>query len=368
MASHDEHEVYGGIMTRERIIATCLPLMLCLLLMTILPASSPAAGTSTATFSIVAYDPETQEWGVAVASRVLAVGYIVPWAEAGVGAIATQSLADVGYGVQGLELLEDGLTAQEVLDILLAKDPDRENRQVAIVDKDGNVANFTGTSCLAWAGNISGKYYSIQGNILAGENVVQEMEKAFLSTEGPLARRLLSALIAGDNAGGDSRGKQSSALLVVKEHGGYQGKFDRLVDIKVDDNLEPVKELERIYNLWEYNFIVEAYLDAKGDAEKEYALQIIDRVLSEQVENAEVYNSMAWALASRKLYPERAVEIAQKSLALSPEDANIMDTLAEAYYANGDFEKAVEWEKKALAKNPDNEYFQKQIEKFEQAK
>jgi len=354
-------------MSRQRLLPIIAPLVLCLLLVVNLPADSPAGETPTATFSIVAYDPETQEWGVAVASRVLAVGYIVPWAEAGVGAIATQSLADVGYGVQGLALLQDGLTAQEVLDILLARDPDRENRQVAIVDKDGNVANFTGTACLNWAGNISGKYYSIQGNILTGENVVKEMERAFLSTEGPLARRLLNAIIAGDNAGGDSRGKQSSALLVVKEHGGYQGKFDRLVDIKVDDNPEPVKELERIYNLWEYNFIVEAYLGAKGDAEKEYALQIIDRVLSEQVENAEVYNSMAWALATRKLYPERAVEIAQKSLALSPEDANIMDTLAEAYYANGDFKQAVEWEKKALAKNPENEYFQQQIEKFERA-
>ena len=322
---------------------------------------------TTATFSIVAYDPETGEWGVGVASRVLAVGYIVPWAKAGVGAIATQALANLDYGVEGLKLLESGMNAKDTLDTLLEKDPDRKQRQVAIIDGAGNVAVFTGSQTIAWSGHITGKHYSIQGNILVGEDVLKMMERAFLETKGPLARRIVNALIAGESAGGDSRGKESSAILVVKEGGGYQGKTDRLVDIRVDDNPEPVKELERIYNLWEANFIIEAYLNSKGEKENEYAISIIDRILAEKPDNAEVYNSLAWALATRKLYPERALEIALKAQELSPNDPNIMDTLAESYYANGEYKKAVEWEKKALKKSPDSEFFKKQLEKFKSA-
>jgi len=323
---------------------------------------------STATFSIVAYDPETGEWGVGVASRVLAVGYLVPWAKAGVGAIATQAFVNLDYGVEGLKLLEGGMNAQDTLNTLLEKDPDREQRQVSIIDRDGNVVVFTGSQTLAWSGNISGVHYSVQGNILTGEEVLKAMEKAFLETKGPLTRRIVNALIAGESAGGDKRGKESAAVLVVKNSGGYQGKTDRLVDIRVDDSPEPVAELERIYNLWEANFLIEAYLDSKGDREKEYALMIIGRILTEKADNAEVYNSIAWALATRALYPERAIEIALRAHELSPDDPNIMDTLAESFYANGEYKKAVEWEKKALKKSPESEFFKKQLEKFKNAR
>ncbi|MGQ9706644.1 MAG: DUF1028 domain-containing protein [bacterium] len=319
---------------------------------------------TTSTFSIVAYDPEIGEWGVGVSSRVLAVGYIVPWAKAGVGAIATQALANLDYGVEGLKFLESGMSAQDTLNTLLEKDTDREQRQVSIIDRDGNIAVFTGGQTLPWSGSISGVHYSVQGNILTDEEVLKAMEKAFIETDGPLARRIVNALIEGESAGGDKRGKESSAILVVKEGGGYQGKTDRLVDIRVDDNPEPVKELERIYNLWEANFLVSAYLDSKGEKEKEYALGIIDRILSENPDNAEVYNSVAWALATRKLYPERALEIALKAHELAPDDPNIMDTLAESYYANGEYKKAIKWEKKALKIEPNNEFFKKQLEKF----
>ena len=327
-----------------------------------------AANFAFATFSIVAYDPDAKEWGVGVASRVFAVGYIVPWVKPNVGAIATQALANIDYGVNGLELLRNGFTAQAALDSLLKADSGRDDRQVAIIDKDGRVAAYTGKGANAWAGHRTGEYYSVQGNILVSGDVVLSMEKAFLETPGPLARRILNALKAGDGAGGDKRGRQSAAILVMKKGGGYQGKFDRLVDLHVDDDTASVIELERLYNLWEYNFLVESYLNNGGPAETKYALLIIDRMAQEKVDNAEVYNSLAWALATRKRSPEKAIDLALKANALAPDDTNIMDTVAEAYYAAGDHSSAIKWEQKALKLEPASEYLKKQLEKYKQAK
>ena len=324
-------------------------------------------GIDAGTFSIVAYDAEAHEWGIAVASKVLAVGYIVPWAKAGVGAIATQAYANLDYGIEGLRLLEKGLSAEEVLERIREEDEGAGRRQVAVVDAAGDVAAFTGEGTLAWSGHIAGGGYSLQGNILAGEGVLKEMERAYLNSPGPLARRLVEALVAGEAAGGDKRGKQSAALLVVRERGGYQGKTDRLVDIRVDDHLEPVAELERIYNLWEFKFLAERYLELGGEREAAYALAIMDRVMAEGPEDAAVYNDFAWALATRKLYPARALELALRAYELAPDDANVMDTVAEAYYAAGENEKAVAWEKEALAQDPGNAFFAEQLKKFEEA-
>jgi uncharacterized Ntn-hydrolase superfamily protein len=333
---------------------------------TVATASTAAAGT----FSIVAYDAEAGEWGVAVASRVLAVGYIVPWAKAGVGAVATQSYANLDYGIEGLSLLAEGLSAEEALERLLKADEERERRQVAMIDAAGNVAVFTGDDTLAWSGHIAGDGYSVQGNILTGEEVLAEMERAYLAAEGPLARRLVEALKAGEAAGGDKRGKESAALLVVREAGGYQGKTDRMVDVRVDDNAEPVAELERIYGLWELRFLVERYLELGGDREAAYVLGIMDRVAAESAggkEDAPTLNDFAWALSTRGLYPERALEFALKAHELTPEDANVMDTVAEAYYAAGEFGEAVKWEKAALEREAENKFFREQLEKFEKA-
>ncbi|MEZ6140757.1 MAG: DUF1028 domain-containing protein [Zavarzinella sp.] len=198
------------------------------------------------TFSIVAWDPETKEWGVAVASKVLAVGAVVPFAKADVGAIATQSYANVTFGPKGLEMLAKGKSAEETLKALLAEDEGREIRQVGIIDAKGNVANFTGNKCLAWAGAKSGKNYTCQGNILAGEEVVNKMATAFETTKGAFAWRLLAALEAAEAAGGDKRGKQSAAILVVKDKAGYAGFNDRYIDLRVDDHESPVQELSRI--------------------------------------------------------------------------------------------------------------------------
>jgi len=201
------------------------------------------------TFSIVAFDSDRQEWGVAVASKFLAVGAVVPWAKAGVGAIATQSHANTTYGPKGLELLSQGKSAEEVIKLLTDEDKGKDVRQVGIIDAKGNAATFTGTKCNAWAGGKTGKHFACQGNILAGEAVVNDMAMAFEGSSGPLAWRLLAALESAEKAGGDSRGKQSAAILVVREKSGYSGFNDRMIDFRVDDHANPVQELGRILGL-----------------------------------------------------------------------------------------------------------------------
>jgi uncharacterized Ntn-hydrolase superfamily protein len=201
------------------------------------------------TFSIVAYDPDRQEWGVAVASKFLAVGAVVPWAKAGFGAIATQSHANTSYGPKGLDLLSQGKSAKEVIKLLTEEDPDKDVRQVGIIDGKGKAATFTGSKCTAWAGGKTGEHYACQGNILTGEAVVNDMAKAFEEAKGPLAWRLLAALEVAEKAGGDKRGKQSAAILVVRDKAGYGGFNDRMVDFRVDDHANPVEELARILAL-----------------------------------------------------------------------------------------------------------------------
>ncbi|HEX4960698.1 MAG TPA: DUF1028 domain-containing protein [Thermoanaerobaculia bacterium] len=203
------------------------------------------------TFSIVAIDPANGDLGVAVASRYFSVGSVVPWALAGVGAVATQANVNVGYGPQAIDLLRSGLTAKQVLAKLLADDtfPGKDGRQVAIVDAKGNVATYTGPKAPHWAGDRQGKTWSAQGNILAGPQVPEAMGKAFEATQGELAERLYAALKAGDDAGGDSRGHQSASILVVRKQGGRNINNDRYVYINVDDNPQPFPELRRLLDL-----------------------------------------------------------------------------------------------------------------------
>lgn len=207
-----------------------------------------------ATFSIVGYDPKTAELGIAVQSKFIGVGAVVPWAKAGIGAVATQSYANTSYGPVGLELMAEGKTAQEALDILVANDEGRDKRQVGIVDATGNSATYTGAECYDWAGGVTGQNFTAQGNILVSKETVEAMGNTFQNTKGSLAYRLTQALDAGQKAGGDSRGKQSAALLIVKEKGGYGGYNDRAVDLRVDDHPDPIKELIRIFNLHQLYF------------------------------------------------------------------------------------------------------------------
>jgi uncharacterized Ntn-hydrolase superfamily protein len=214
------------------------------------PSPAPAPEPEVvATFSVVGYDPDAKEWGVAVASKFLAVGSVVPWAEAGIGAVATQSYANVTFGPKGLELMRKGKTAEEALKALVDDDEGRDQRQVGMIDAKGEASTFTGKKCLAWAGGKTGKHYACQGNILAGPEVVDAMAKAFEESKGPLAWRLMLALEAGDRAGGDKRGKQSAAVYVAKAKGGYAGLNDRYIDFRVDDHKEPIPELARVLAL-----------------------------------------------------------------------------------------------------------------------
>jgi uncharacterized Ntn-hydrolase superfamily protein len=206
------------------------------------------------TFSIVGYCPIEKEWGIAVQSKFLAVGAVVPFARAGVGAVATQSYANTTYGPRALELFAEGKTAEEALQIITGDDEDHHLRQVGLIDAHGNAATYTGEGCYHWAGGVIGSHFAAQGNILVDEKTVEAMADIFTNKEGSLAERLLAALEAGQEAGGDSRGQQSASLLVVKEKGGYAGFNDRYIDLRVDDHPEPIKELIRIYHLQQLYF------------------------------------------------------------------------------------------------------------------
>ena len=210
------------------------------------------------TFSIVAVDTETGDLGVAVASKIIAVGSVVPWAKLGVGAVATQAWANVKLGPLVLSLLEAGYTPRRAVETLLSTDPRREHRQVGVVDARGRAYAYTGSECLDYAGHIVGEGYAVQGNILTGPEVLEAMASAFEKTKGELVDRLLAALEAGDRAGGDRRGKQSAAIIVLRPCGGYGGCDEgvgRYVDLRVDDHPEPVEELTRLFRLWELTIL-----------------------------------------------------------------------------------------------------------------
>jgi uncharacterized Ntn-hydrolase superfamily protein len=203
-----------------------------------------------ATYSIVAFDPDARQWGVATQSKFLAVGSVVPWAEADAGAVATQSYANPRYGPEGLALLRDGVPADEVVRRLTDADEGREQRQLGVVDASGRAATFTGSECHDWAGGRTGENHAAQGNILVSGETVDALAETFESTRGtPLAPRLIDCLAAAQAAGGDSRGQQSAALLVVEKEGGYAKLSDVFVDLRVDDHERPIEELRRIFKL-----------------------------------------------------------------------------------------------------------------------
>ena len=213
------------------------------------PPDRPEPPEVVATFSIVGHDPDAKEWGVAVASKFLAVGAVVPWVKADAGAVATQSFANTTFGPKGLDLMEKGKSAEEAIKELTDADEGRDRRQVGMVDAKGNPATFTGSKCVPWAGGKTGEHYAAQGNILAGPEVVDAMAKAFEESKGPLAWRLMDALEAGDKAGGDKRGKQSAAIYVARKGRGYAGLNDRYIDFRVDDHKDPIPELARVLAL-----------------------------------------------------------------------------------------------------------------------
>lgn len=269
------------------------------------------------TYSIVAYDFETCALGVAVQSRYFSVGSVVPWAEAGVGAIATQSFVNVSYGPRGLELLRKGLRAEEVVKSLIDGDDGRDYRQLGIVDAKGNAAAYTGAKCLEWAGSKTGKGYSVQGNILASGEVVRAMAEAYESTRGSLAERLVAALEAGERAGGDARGRQSSALLVVKKGCGRGGYGDRLVDLRVEDHPDPVGELKRLLNLHKVYYLIDEAESRFTQGRLEEAVLQIEEALKIHPRCDDAYLDLGLIyLKAKKL--EEAAEAFRKAIEINP--------------------------------------------------
>ncbi len=311
----------------------------------------PVAGT----FSIVACDPLMQEWGVAVQSKFLGVGAGVPFAKAGIGAIATQSWANTTYGPRGLELLKLGADASRALDVLLASDENAKHRQVGIVDRTGKAAAWTGESCMPFAGHITGEGFTVQGNILTSQAVIEAMAESFRTSTGPLGLRLIKALHAAQEKGGDSRGRQSAALLVVREGAGYSGFDDRFIDLRVDDHPDPIVELERIYYLHEQTFQGDAYIRTTISALKNRNQELADRAMNRLTEildkyphNAQLLNAVAWELATNDFRLQDALKYARCAVDLEPQDANIWDTLGETYARLGQYDEAVRAEDRAL--------------------
>ena len=234
--------------SRQRLRIPARAVCLCALLLLAITAKSEEP-PPVATFSIVAVDPDTVEIGVAVQSKIVGVGSIVPFAKAGVGAVATQSFANTGYGPLGLLALQSNLDPDQTIKLLTGNDPLHPSRQVGVISASGEAATFTGDDCHGWAGGLTGENYAVQGNILTGPEVVEAMAKAFEETEGVLAERLIASLAAGQEAGGDKRGRQSASLLIVREGWGCGGVDDRFRDVRVDDHATPIAELERVYRL-----------------------------------------------------------------------------------------------------------------------
>jgi uncharacterized Ntn-hydrolase superfamily protein len=350
--------------------------ILAVLTLALLSGAPVFAAEPCGTFSIVAYDSSTGEVGVAVQSCVFGVGSRVAWVEGQVGAIATQAMSNESFGPNGLRMLAAGMSARETMDRLLARDADRDHRQVGIVDAKGGAANWTGSDCLHWAGDSAGVGFSCQGNILVSAEVVRGMVRAFGETAGQeLARRLIGALDAAQAAGGDSRGRQSAAILIGRHHPDYSEYAQRYVDIRVEDHKTPIAELRRLYEIYESQGLVQAHLrfaqwlEAEGDSaaaggERERVGEVLGRILHQGIEDAQVLNSLAWFSAIHDIYLEQALQAAQRAVELKPEDSNILDTLAEVHFHLGNSAKAIEIESRALELSPDDAHLKKQLARF----
>jgi len=281
------------------------------------------------TFSIVAFDSSTKDFGVAVHSRYFSVGSVVPWAEAGVGAIATQSFVNVSYGPRGLQLLMEGLTVDEVVERLTSQDEGRDYRQLGVVDSKGCVAVFTGKGCLKWAGSRVGENYATLGNILAGEDVVNSMGERFELAKDDLAGKLVAALEGGEEAGGDIRGRQSASLLVVRKDGGRGGYGDRYIDLRVEDHPSPVGELKRLLSLSRVYRLIDEGEDkiTMGDLKK--ALFTIKRAISlnPNIDDARIDLAIIYLKLKRR---EEAVKAFKEALRINPKMKRLIKQLPDA--------------------------------------
>jgi uncharacterized Ntn-hydrolase superfamily protein len=327
------------------------------------------------TFSIIGIDLETGEIGVAVQSRAFNVGQAVPWARAGVGAVATQAQTNLSLGPRGLALLAEGRSGPDVLRALVDSDSGRANRQLGVMDARGECATWTGNQCLDWAGGVcEPRAFVCQGNILAGEGVVAAMARAFRATGGELSDRLLAALDSAQAAGGDKRGKQSAALLVVRPSKKHPEFESRYVDLRVDDHPDPIVEIRRLYRINQGTDLFPAHMEylaefeAAGDSaraavEKARIHSILAAALADK-RDAGTLNGIAWACATHDLFLDEAVTLARRAVAQDSANVDILDTLAEALFRNGNAAEALAVEERAAAIDPKSAYLKNQVERF----
>src|SRR2546428_5981367 len=341
-------------------------------------APSAHAVTGPSTFSIVAYDSVTHELGVGVQSKYFSVGSVVPWAEAGVGAVATQAQVKASYGPQALAMLRKGLAPDEILRTLAAGDTAWSFRQLGIADARGRVATWTGPKCNDWAGGATGADFACQGNILAGPAVVAGMARAFRETQGELGERLIAALEAAQAAGGDKRGQQSAALLVVRPSTRHPEYAQRYVDLKVEDHPTPIAELGRVWRIHQGFHGAAAHMEIAAEydeaghhdlaaRERQRVHQILLAALERGERDASMLNGLAWSCATHDVELADAARAAERAVEIEPQSTDILDTLAEVYFRMGRADRAIEVESRASALDPKSQYLKDQIARFKSA-
>ena len=333
------------------------------------------ARSQPATFSIVAFDSVTQELGVAVESKYFSVGRVVPWAVAGIGAVATQANVNPTYGPKALAMMSSGMSPAEIMGALAATDSLWDSRQLGLVDARGHLATWTGPKCNTWAGGEAGADFVCQGNILAGPGVVADMARAFRASRGELAERLVAALEAAQAAGGDRRGQQSATMIVVRPSATHPEFAHRYVDLHVEDHRTPIKELRRLWLIHQGFHGAGAHMDcaaeyeAQGRAdlaarERERVHESLAQALARGGNDASLLNGLAWACASHNVNLPDALRAAERAANLEPKSTDILDTLAEVHFRMGNAAKAIEIETRASAIDPKSAYLKDQIARF----
>ncbi len=287
----------------------------------------PERNRCLSTFSIVALDPMTRDLGIAVQSRAFSVGSIVPWAEAEVGCVVTQSFVNVSYGPDGLKMLREGLQPEVVVEKLTRRDEAREYRQLGVLDSTGNIAAFTGRNCLMWAGSRIGRNYLAIGNILEGKEVLDSMGRRFESARDDLAGKLIAALEGGEEAGGDIRGRQSASLIVVRKQGGHGGRGERLVDLRVDDHPNPIRELRRLLQLSRVYHLIDESEDKITRGDMENALATIRKALSMNSSIDDAHINLAIILLKLGRQEEALLEF-KEAIRINPKARRLIRQLA----------------------------------------
>jgi len=357
----------------------CAHAFACTLFALAIAAASAHAVSGPSTFSIVARDSVTGEIGVAVQSKYFSVGTVVPWAEAGVGAVATQAQVNASYGPKAIAMLRAGMSPAEIIRALGSIDSLWNVRQLGIIDARGRVASWTGPKCNDWAGGETGVDFACQGNILAGPAVVAKMAQAFRESRGELGERLVAALEGAQSAGGDKRGQQSAALIVVRSSATHPEYAHRYVDLRIEDHKTPITELRRLWRIHQgfhgagAHMELAAEYDAAGRAdlaarERERVHEILLSALQRSERDASMLNGLAWTCATHGIELADAARAAERAAAIEPRSTDILDTLAEVYYRMGKTKEAIATETRAAAIDPKSQYLKDQIARFKGGK